>query len=109
MIAVVTLALLPNLRLPPLFHFGEYSDAIYHMTGFFVLTAMATLMVGKMATALVSMAALSIGLEGLQAFVPGREVFLSDVIASLTGVGFGALFMFMIKQPWRRRVHAVRY
>lgn len=101
LIAVLGLALYPNLRLPELPPSGEYTDFIYHMIAFLSLTASATIAIERNLTVAASMAALAIALEFLQIFVPGRGVFLIDVVASLLGVLLGTLFAAVIPL-WRR-------
>jgi len=98
---ITILALFPNLRLPGLSLWGEHSDFFYHTIGFMVLTAVAAVATERFALAVASIAMLAIGLELLQALVPGREVFLSDLVASLLGVTLSAFLMPIAMQGWR--------
>ncbi|MGI9486238.1 MAG: VanZ family protein [Geminicoccaceae bacterium] len=100
-ISVLGLALYPNLRLPEFTPSGEYSDFVYHMIAFLLLTVSATIALDRNVLVVISMVSLAIALELLQAFVPGRSVFLIDVGASLLGVLFALLTM----QIWRRLSH----
>lgn len=105
---IVTLALFPNLRLPDFMLLGQHADFFYHSIGFFVLTAVAAAVVGNVLLTVGSIAALAAGLEMLQALVPGREVFLSDLMASLFGTVLSALIVPFALQGWRRYVRAAR-
>ena len=87
LITLVALALYPNLDLPPIAPSGRHSDFVYHMIGFLLLSITAMAACNRMMLVLFSMAALAVLLECLQFFVPGRGVFMIDVIASLLGVG----------------------
>ena len=102
---VIGLALYPNLKLPEFTPSGEHSDFFYHMTAFLLLTATATVTLERSPLVLTSMAAFAIALELLQTFVPGRRVFLIDVVASLLGVLLGTLIMLLVMQLWRRWSH----
>lgn len=86
-IVVTALALYPDLILPEFALAGRYSDSIYHLAAFLMLTVTAMIATGRMVLVIVWMAALALLLEVLQKFIPGRGVFLSDAIASLLGVG----------------------
>ncbi|NJO35662.1 MAG: hypothetical protein HC869_23880 [Rhodospirillales bacterium] len=99
---IIILALYPNLKLPDYLLLGQHADFLYHVIGFFVLTAAAAVAMNKFAPTVAAIAALAIGLEMLQALVPGREVFLSDLVASLLGVTLSALFAPFAMQVWRR-------
>ena len=102
------LALSPNLRLPPLLHLGGYSDIVYHFVGFFVLTATAILATQKIVPPIVWMVVLATLLECLQSFVPGREVFLSDLVAGLAGVVSGAVLVTLVTSAGPRSTRPVR-
>ena len=101
-IALVTLALFPDLDLPTLAPSGEHTDVVYHVIGFLVVTMTAMAASGRIMVALATMAALAVLLEGLQWFVPGRRVYLIDAIASLTGVGLSWPLCAVVTY-WRRR------
>lgn len=101
-ISVLGLALYPNLRLPKITPSGEHSDFVYHMIAFLLLTVSAAITLDRKVLAVASMATLAIALELLQAFVPGRSVFLIDAGASLLGVLLGLLFASFTMQLWRR-------
>ena len=104
-ISVLGLALYPNLRLPEFTPSGEHSDFVYHMIAFLLLTVSATITLDRIVFVAISMVTLAIALELLQAFVPGRSVFLIDVGASLLGVLLGTLFASLTMQIWRRLSH----
>jgi len=100
-VAVVFLALLPDLQLPKFLLWREHSDVIYHLSGFCVLTAAATMATNRYLLAVIAMMILASALEFLQVLVPGREVWLSDLAASLVGVMLGAVLPLMAIQTWR--------
>lgn len=87
LIVLTILALYPDLVLPEFAPSGRHTDFFYHMLGFLVLATTALAATGRTAFVLISMAILAVMLELLQMFVPGRGVFVIDVIASLLGVG----------------------
>ena len=107
-VVMIILALLPDLRLPPVVQLGKYSDIAYHLGGFFVLTALAILATYKIVPPVVWMTILAFLLEFLQAFVPGREVFLSDLAASLAGVVLGAVCVTLAMSAGRSNARPVR-
>ena len=76
------------------------------MVAFLLLTASATVTFGSNLFAVTLMAGFAIALELLQIFVPGREVFLIDAVASLLGVLLGvllgAVLTVLAMQPMRR-------
>lgn len=102
LVAIVGLALYPNIRLPELTPSGRHTDFFYHTIGFLSLTASATLILERTLRVVVSIAALAITLELLQAFIPGRSVYLTDLAASLFGVLLGAVMTTLAMHLWRR-------
>lgn len=109
LIAVLGLALYPNLRLPELPPSGKHTDFVYHMAAFLLLTVSAKIAMARSVRVIISMATLAIVLEVLQAIIPGRRVFLIDVVASLLGVLLGALLATLAIQLWRRCSPTPRY
>lgn len=107
-VVMIVLALLPDLRLPPLLQLGKHSDIAYHLGGFFVLTALAIVATHKIIPPVVWMVVLACLLEFLQVFVPGREVFLSDLVASLAGVVLGAVLVTLVMSAGRGSARPVR-
>ena len=106
LISILGLALYPDLELPE-FLLREHSDFFYHMVGFLLLTMSAVIATDRILSVVVSMAVLAIALELLQAFVPGRSVFLIDVVASLLGVLLVAAFSPLVMRLRRRSFETV--
>ena len=107
-ILLVALALYPDLDLPTFAPSGRHTDFVYHVVGFQVLSAMAMAASGRIMLALFSMAALAVLLECLQIFVPGRGVYMIDVIASLLGVGLSWPLFVVASHGYRRLLGAAR-
>lgn len=102
-IALSTLALYPDLRLPELPPSGKHTDFFYHMVGFLMLTICGLMTMGRSLKMVVAMAALAVILESLQHFVPGRRVFAIDLVASLLGVTFGTALVIstaLLRRRW---------
>lgn len=104
----ITLALLPDLRLPPLIPWGKHSDIVYHLGAFFVLTAMGILATRKIVPPISCMVIFASLLECLQILVPGRQFSLSDLAASVAGVLIGALLVTLVTTAGRRPLWPVR-
>lgn len=102
LISIFGLALYPDLELPKFRLLEERSDFVYHMVAFFSLTTSAVIALGRVLYVVVSMAVFAVVLELLQTFVPGRSVFLIDVVASLLGVLLSAAFSPLVVRLWRR-------
>jgi CDP-diglyceride synthetase len=104
-ILIIGLALFPDLDLPTLRHWRSYSDIVYHVVGFSVLTALAVTSTNRTVLAMLTMALLATILEFLQILVPGREVWMSDLIASLSGVALGAFLAQAAAHLYQRLTH----
>lgn len=89
LLAIVALALYPDLKLPEHRLTAGGTDFFWHILAFFMLTFGARVIWASGAVVALVMVLLAVSLEFLQYFVPGRGVFLSDVVASLTGVALG--------------------
>ncbi|MEM9153683.1 MAG: VanZ family protein [Cyanobacteria bacterium P01_F01_bin.33] len=107
-VVIAAFALLPDIRLPPFLNWGKHSDLLYHVLAFLLLTAMAALSMRQVLPGVMAMALLAVVLECLQTFVPGREVFWSDLVASLAGVILGAMLAWLAIYPWRGRLRTAR-
>jgi len=108
LVVIAAFALLPDIRLPQFLDWGRHSDLLYHVLAFLLLTAMAALSMRQVLPGVVAMGLLAIILESLQIFVPGREVFWSDLAASLGGVALGAILGWLIVYAWRSRLRMAR-
>lgn len=108
LIVIAAFALLPDIRLPSFLNWGRHSDLLYHVSAFLLLTAMAALSMRQVLPGVMAMALLAVMLECLQIFVPGREVFWSDLVASLAGVILGAMLAWLAVYMWRSRLRMAR-
>jgi VanZ family protein len=102
-LAVTALALHP--RAPELGHF-ENADKLRHLVAFGTLVALAQLMRSASPSNTAQHAAAlllyGIGIEVAQAFVPGREAALADVVADCLGIALGLLALAALRAGLRQ-------
>ena len=89
-------ALFPNLTLPEPTLTRGFTDKIYHVVGCAMLVILAV-EGWSLARRFAGLALpLSFGLEGLQAFAPGRGVHIADSLANVAGVAIGLLLLIAV-------------
>ncbi len=108
LVVIAAFTLLPDIRMPSFLNWGKHSDLLYHVLAFFLLTAMAALSMRQVLPGVMAVALLAVMLECLQIFVPGREVFWSDLVASLVGLILGAMLAWIADYMRRDRLRMAR-
>lgn len=94
-IVTVTAALYPNFKLSSILYGFNIDDAVIHMSAFATVTSVAAYAWRLSLAMLVFLAFFAVTLELGQAYSPGRDVDLSDAMASLAGIALGALVPIM--------------
>ncbi len=92
---IAVAALYPSLQLPGV---REGFDLVFHAAAYGTLVILGGMLRRRLRWVVVAVFAYSTLLEGLQYFVPGREVQLSDLAANV----FGILAGLVIVALWRR-------
>ncbi len=98
--AIAVASLSPRLPLPDA---GEGGDLVFHGAAYGILVILGGMLRYRLRWVAVAVLVYSILLEGLQYFVPGREVHFSDLAANVVGILAGlavvALWRFQKSRP----------
>ncbi len=94
--AVAVASLYPRLQLPGV---GEGGDLVFHGAACGTLVIIGGMLWRRLRWVAVAVLLYATLLEALQYFVPGREVYLSDLAANLVGILAGLAIVAL----WRRR------
>lgn len=89
-------ALYPNLTLPEPVSTRGFTDKFYHVGGCALLVMLAVEGWSFARRFAVLAMPFSFGLEGLQAFVPGRGVHIADSLANVAGVAAGLMLLIAV-------------
>ena len=93
--AIAVASLAPHLRLPG----GAGFDLVFYGAAYGTLVILGGMLRRRLRWVVVATLVYSTLLEGLQYFVPGREVHLSDLAANVVGIFAGLVIVAL----WRRQ------
>ncbi len=94
--AIAVASLTPRLQLPSV---GDDGDLVFHVAAYSVLVILGGILRYRLRWVAGAVLVYATLLEGLQYFVPGREVHLSDLAANVVGILAGLAVVAL----WRRQ------
>ena len=101
-ILIAVASLYPRLQVQSPWVDGEGFDLGFHGAAYGVLVILAGMLQFRLRWAVVAVLVYSTLLEGFQYFVPGREVYLSDLAANMVGILAGMAIVAL----WRSQLDA---